>query len=57
MIHGLILVFSEAARLQAATTSGRPVLLRVEFGDGHFGDPDYNAGLEQVADEIIFDLW
>ena len=46
-----------AARLEAATTSGKPILLRVEYEGGHFGDPDYNAALEQVADEISFDLW
>jgi prolyl oligopeptidase len=46
-----------AARLEAATTSGKPVLLRVEYGGGHFGDPGYNAALEQAADEICFDLW
>jgi len=46
-----------AARLQTATTSGKPILLRVEYEGGHFGDPSYNAGLEQAADEISFDLW
>jgi protease II len=46
-----------AARLQAATSSGEPILLRVEYGGGHFGDPSYNAGLEEATDEICFDLW
>lgn len=46
-----------AARLQAATSSGKPVLLRVEYGGGHFGDPSYNAALEEATDEICFDLW
>jgi len=46
-----------AARLQAATTSGKPVLLRVDFAGGHgIGDtPDQR--LERLADEMSFLLW
>jgi prolyl oligopeptidase len=42
-----------AARLQAATSSGRPVLLRVGYDSGHFGGP---ASLqdEELADEQAF---
>ena len=46
-----------AARLEAATTSGKPVLLRVDYGGGHFGDPTYDAGLERSTDQVCFDLW
>jgi prolyl oligopeptidase len=45
-----------AARLQAATSSGKPVLLRVEFDSGHFrGNTDQAA--ELLADEWSFLLW
>jgi prolyl oligopeptidase len=40
------------ARLQAATTSGKPVLLRVDYASGHGG-----SGIEQLADEWSFLLW
>jgi prolyl oligopeptidase len=44
------------ARLQAATSSDRPVLLRVDFDSGHFG-----GTIEQserlLADEWSFLLW
>lgn len=45
------------ARLQAATTSGRPAMLRVDFDAGHgFGSsrPQREA---QLADELSFILW
>jgi prolyl oligopeptidase len=45
-----------AARLQAATTSGRPVLLRVDGEAGHFGGA-MSSNLESFADEIAFLLW
>ncbi|HEX8673544.1 MAG TPA: prolyl oligopeptidase family serine peptidase [Longimicrobium sp.] len=45
-----------AARLQAATTSGRPVLLRVDAEAGHFGGA-MSSNLESFADEIAFLLW
>jgi prolyl oligopeptidase len=46
-----------AARLQAATASGKPVLLRVEFDAGHgLGSTRTQANL-QKADEYSFLLW
>lgn len=45
-----------AARLQAATSSGKPVLLRVDFDTGHFGGAqDQTEAL--IADEWSFLLW
>jgi prolyl oligopeptidase len=48
-----------AAHLQAATTSGKPVLLRVNYGGGHFAGEGLgeNEALESMADMISFDLW
>jgi prolyl oligopeptidase len=47
-----------AARLEAATASGKPVLLRVDFDAGHTG---FDATRQQVdlntADMIAFGLW
>jgi prolyl oligopeptidase len=46
-----------AARLQAATASGKPVLLRVEFDAGHgLGSTRTQADLQR-ADEYSFLLW
>ncbi len=47
-----------AARMQAATSSGRPVLLRVDFQGGH-GDMGGTASQqeESLADEFAFLLW
>jgi prolyl oligopeptidase len=46
-----------AARLQAATSSGKPVLLRVDYDAGHgFGSTKSQKQLEQ-ADEWSFELW
>jgi len=44
-----------AARLQAATTSGRPILLRVS-GFGHIG-ASLSEGLAQTADMYTFLFW
>jgi prolyl oligopeptidase len=46
-----------AARLQAATTSGKPILLRVDYGGGHGGGGGEERAQEQITDLIIFDLW
>jgi len=47
-----------AARLRAATTSGKPVLLRVDYGGGHFeGSSGDNEVWEAAADMMSFDLW
>jgi prolyl oligopeptidase len=46
-----------AARLQAATSSGKPVLLRVDYDAGHgFGSTRSQHDLE-FADEMSFLLW
>jgi prolyl oligopeptidase len=46
-----------AARLQAATSSGKPVLLRIEFDAGHgIGSTRTQYDAEQ-ADELSFLLW
>ena len=45
------------ARLQAATTSGKPVLLRVDYGGGHFGGGGATEDQERTADSWSFLLW
>ncbi len=46
-----------AARLQAASSSGRPVLLRVDFEGGH-GMGSTRAQIdEELADQLAFLLW
>jgi len=46
-----------AARLEAATGSGKPILLRVDYAGGHgFGSTKTQAE-EQLADEWSFLLW
>ena len=45
------------ARLQAATSSGKPVLLRVDYGGGHFGGTGENEQQEAFADKWSFLLW
>jgi prolyl oligopeptidase len=45
-----------AARLQAASSSGKPVLLRVDFDSGHFRGNSDQAN-ELLADELSFLLW
>jgi prolyl oligopeptidase len=44
------------ARLQAASSSGRPILLRVDFDTGHFGGTTEQTE-RLVADEWAFLLW
>ncbi len=46
-----------AARLQAATSSGRPVLLRVDYGGGHGGGSGAEGSRERLADSWSFLLW
>jgi prolyl oligopeptidase len=46
-----------AARLEAATTSGRPVLLRVDYQGGHGAYDSQTQFHELVADEMSFMLW
>jgi prolyl oligopeptidase len=46
-----------AARTQAATSSGRPVLLRVDFDAGHGIGSGLSQYASQLADEWAFALW
>ncbi|MEO6525973.1 MAG: prolyl oligopeptidase family serine peptidase [Gemmatimonadaceae bacterium] len=46
-----------AARLLAATSSGRPVLLRVEREGGHAGAVSRSSVVAEFADESAFLLW
>ena len=46
-----------AARLQAATTSGKPVLLRIEYAGGHGIGSTKTQRQEQAADRWTFMLW
>jgi prolyl oligopeptidase len=46
-----------AARLQAATASGRPVLLRVDYDAGHGIGSTKTQREEELADELSFSLW
>jgi len=45
------------ARLQAATTSGKPVLLRVDYGGGHGGGSGEEEYRVRLADSWSFVLW
>jgi prolyl oligopeptidase len=45
------------ARLQAASVSGKPVLLRVDYGAGHGSGGGKQAMLESIADLVSFLLW
>jgi prolyl oligopeptidase len=45
------------ARLQAATTSGKPVLLRVDFDAGHGYGSTKKQRNEELADQLAFLLW
>ena len=46
-----------AARLQAATTSGKPVLLRVDYDAGHGPGTTRRLREEELADIYAFLLW
>ena len=46
-----------AARLQAATASGKPVLLRVDYEAGHSIWMAKKLSQEQAADSWTFLLW
>jgi prolyl oligopeptidase len=43
-----------AARLQAATSSGRPVLLRISMDTGHGQGTSLSNRVEESADEYAF---
>lgn len=46
-----------AARTQAATSSGRPVLLRIDYDAGHGIGSNRGQRDQQLADEWAFALW
>ena len=46
-----------AARLQAATTSGKPVLLRLDYESGHGVGSTKSQTLDERADVFAFMLW
>ena len=46
-----------AARVQAATSSGRPVLLRIDYDAGHGMGSSLSQRANQLADEWSFSLW
>jgi prolyl oligopeptidase len=46
-----------AARLQAATSSGKPVLLRVDYDAGHGIGSTKTQREKELADEMSFQLW
>ena len=46
-----------AARLQAASTSGKPVLLRIDYDAGHGIGSTKKQGYEERADTFAFLLW
>ncbi len=46
-----------AARLQAATASGKPVLLRVDFDAGHGYGSTKKQRNEELADIFAFLFW
>jgi prolyl oligopeptidase len=46
-----------AARLQAATSSKKPVLLRLDAAGGHFGGGTKMMNEETLADQFSFLLW
>jgi prolyl oligopeptidase len=46
-----------AARLQAASSSGKPVLLSVSFDSGHGTDDTKDQMDAEIADEMSFSLW
>lgn len=49
--------FKFTARLQAATTSGKPVLLRIEYAGGHGIGSTKTQRQEETADVYSFMLW
>jgi prolyl oligopeptidase len=46
-----------AARLQAATASDRPILLRYDTKAGHSGGLPLSKQIEDITDELSFLLW
>jgi prolyl oligopeptidase len=46
-----------AARLMAATTSGKPVLMRLDYDSGHGIGNTKTQQMDEVADIYAFALW
>ncbi len=46
-----------AARLQAASNSGKPILLRVDYAGGHGGSSTKQQVNEELADRYAFLFW
>lgn len=46
-----------AARLQAASSSHKPILLRVDYGAGHGWGSTKSKESDELADEYAFLLW
>jgi prolyl oligopeptidase len=46
-----------AARLQAATSSGKPILLRIDYDAGHGIGSGKAQRIQELADEISFAFW
>jgi prolyl oligopeptidase len=45
------------ARFAAATTSGKPVLMRLEYDSGHGAGTTRDQGQARLADRWSFFLW
>lgn len=50
-------VIKMVARLQAATASGKPVLLRVTYGAGHSGAANLSQAVDLRTDLYAFAMW
>ncbi|MBW6495452.1 MAG: prolyl oligopeptidase family serine peptidase [Burkholderiaceae bacterium] len=46
-----------AARLMAASTSGKPIVLRLDYDSGHGSGNTKSQSLDQRADSFAFALW
>ncbi len=46
-----------AARVQAATSSGKPVLLRIDYDAGHGMGSNRSQREQELADMWAFALW
>jgi prolyl oligopeptidase len=45
------------ARLQAASASGKPILLRIDYSAGHGIGSTRDQYLQELADQTAFMLW
>ncbi len=46
-----------AARLQAASDSGKPVLLRIDYAGAHGMGSSMDQAIEETTDKFSFVLW